>query len=166
MNGLPKLKYVKDHLCSSYELGKAKRSNFESKTVPSSKGRLHLLYMDLCGPMRVESVNGKKYILVFVDDCSRYTWTHFLISKNETPKVLINFIRMIHRGLQVRVVHTDRGTEFLNKTLHTYFAEEGINHRTKIARTPEQNDVVERQNRTLVEVARTTLRAVKLPLFF
>nr|GFB54927.1 retrovirus-related Pol polyprotein from transposon TNT 1-94 [Tanacetum cinerariifolium] len=61
--GLPKLKYVKDQLCSSCELSKAKRSTFKSKAVPSSKGRLNLHHMDLCGPMRVASINGKKYIL-------------------------------------------------------------------------------------------------------
>nr|GEY64118.1 retrovirus-related Pol polyprotein from transposon TNT 1-94 [Tanacetum cinerariifolium]GEY65856.1 retrovirus-related Pol polyprotein from transposon TNT 1-94 [Tanacetum cinerariifolium] len=66
--GLPKLKYVKDQLCSSYELSKVKRSSFKSKVVPCSKRRLHLLHMDLCGPMRVASINGKKYILVIVDD--------------------------------------------------------------------------------------------------
>nr|GEU32855.1 retrovirus-related Pol polyprotein from transposon TNT 1-94 [Tanacetum cinerariifolium] len=71
--GLPKLKYVKDQLCSSCKLSKAKRSSFKSKDVPSSKGRLNLLHMDLCGPMRVASINGKKYILVIVDDYSRYT---------------------------------------------------------------------------------------------
>ncbi|GJV44587.1 integrase, catalytic region, zinc finger, CCHC-type containing protein [Tanacetum coccineum] len=86
--GLPKLKYVKDQLCSSCEVSKAKRSSFKSKTVPSSKGRLNLLHMDLCGPMRVASINGKKYILVIVDDYSRYTWTLFLRSKDETPEVL------------------------------------------------------------------------------
>ncbi|GJW74990.1 retrovirus-related pol polyprotein from transposon TNT 1-94 [Tanacetum coccineum] len=62
VNGLPKLKYVKDQLCSSYELSKAKRSTFKTKTVPSSKGRLNLLHMDLCGLMRIESINGNKYI--------------------------------------------------------------------------------------------------------
>nr|GEW97403.1 hypothetical protein [Tanacetum cinerariifolium] len=77
--GLPKLKYVKDQLCSSCELSKAKRSSFKSKAVPSSKGRLNLLHMDLCGPMRVASINGKKYILVTVDDYSRYTSTLFLL---------------------------------------------------------------------------------------
>ncbi|GJU45036.1 retrovirus-related pol polyprotein from transposon TNT 1-94 [Tanacetum coccineum] len=71
--GLPKLKYVKDQLCSSCEISKAKRSSFKIKIVPSSKGRLNLLHMDLCGPMRVASINGKKYILVIVDDYSRYT---------------------------------------------------------------------------------------------
>nr|GEZ83205.1 hypothetical protein [Tanacetum cinerariifolium] len=85
--GLPKLKYIKDQLCSSYELSKAKRSSFKSKAVPSSKGRLNLLHMDLCGPMRVASINGKKYFLVIVDDYSRYTWTLFLHSKDETPEV-------------------------------------------------------------------------------
>ncbi|GKE95156.1 retrovirus-related pol polyprotein from transposon TNT 1-94 [Tanacetum coccineum] len=75
VNGLPKLKFVKDHMCSSYELGKAKRKSFHTKATPSSKRWLQLLHMDLCGPMRVESINGKKYVLIIVDDYSRYTWT-------------------------------------------------------------------------------------------
>ncbi|GJZ87932.1 integrase, catalytic region, zinc finger, CCHC-type containing protein [Tanacetum coccineum] len=83
--GLPKLKYVKDQLCSSCEVSKEKRSSFKTKAVPCSKGRLNLFHMDLCGPMRVASMNGKKYILVIVDDYSRYTWTLFLRSKDETP---------------------------------------------------------------------------------
>ncbi|GKD07280.1 retrovirus-related pol polyprotein from transposon TNT 1-94 [Tanacetum coccineum] len=142
---------------------------------PSSKRRLQILHMDLCGPMRVESFNGKKYVLVIVDDYSRYTWTHFLRSKDETPEVLINFLKLVQRGLyaQVRTARTNKGTEFLNKTLHAYFAkegiehqtstartpeqngvaEEGIEHQTSTARTPEQNGVAERRNRALVEVA-------------
>ncbi|GJR84271.1 retrovirus-related pol polyprotein from transposon TNT 1-94 [Tanacetum coccineum] len=135
--GLPKLKFIKDHLCSSCELRKAKRKSFHTKTTPSSKRRLQLLHMDLCGPMRVESINGKKYVLVIVDDYSRYTWTHFLRSKDETPEVLIDFLKLVQRGLhaQVRIVQTDRGTEFLNKTLHVYFAQEGIEDETSVART-------------------------------
>ncbi|GJX46382.1 retrovirus-related pol polyprotein from transposon TNT 1-94 [Tanacetum coccineum] len=102
VNGLSKLKYVKDQLCSSCELGKAKRSTFKTKIVPSSKGRLNLLHMDLCGPMRIESINGKKYTLVIVDDYSRYTWTHFLRSKDETPEVLKDFLKIIQRNLQAQ----------------------------------------------------------------
>nr|GEX37985.1 Gag-Pol polyprotein [Tanacetum cinerariifolium] len=143
--GLPKLKFVKDHLCSSCELGKAKRKSFPTKSTPSSKRRLQLLHMDLCGPIRVESINGKKYVLVVVDDYSRYTWTYFLRSKDETPEVLIDFLRLVQRGLhaQVRTVRTDKGTKFLNKTLHAFFAAEAIVHQTSIARTPEQNIIVE-----------------------
>nr|GFB85311.1 retrovirus-related Pol polyprotein from transposon TNT 1-94 [Tanacetum cinerariifolium] len=166
--GLPKLKFIKDHLCSYCELGKAKRKSFHSKLTLISKRRLHLLHMDLCGPIRVASINGKRYVLVIVDDYSRYTWTHFLRSKDETPEVLIDFLRLVQRGLQAQVivVQTDKGTEFLNQTLHAYFAAEGIQHQTSVARTPEQNGVVERRNRTLVEAARTMLSAAKVPLFF
>nr|GEU76282.1 hypothetical protein [Tanacetum cinerariifolium] len=166
--GLPKLKFVKDHLCSTCELGKAKRKSFQIKTTPNSKRRLHLLHIDLCGPMRVESINGRKYVLVIVDDYSRYTCTHFLRSKDETPEVLIDFLRLVQRGLhaQVRIVRTDKGTKFLNITLHAYFVSEEIQHQTSVARTPKQNGVVERRNRTLVEAARTMLSAAKVPLFF
>nr|GEU69588.1 hypothetical protein [Tanacetum cinerariifolium] len=86
VTGLPKLKFVKDHLCSSCELGKAKCKTFKTKTFPSSKRRLQILHMDLYGPMRVESFNGKKYVLIIVDDYSIHTWTHFLRSKDETPE--------------------------------------------------------------------------------
>ncbi|GJS06154.1 retrovirus-related pol polyprotein from transposon TNT 1-94 [Tanacetum coccineum] len=112
MTGLPKLKFVKDHLCSSCELGKAKCKSFKTKTTPSLKRWLQLLLIDLCGLMRVESINGKKYVLVIVDEYSRYTWTHFLRSKDETPEVLIDFLRLVQRGLhaQVRTVQTDKGT--------------------------------------------------------
>ncbi|GKD49187.1 retrovirus-related pol polyprotein from transposon TNT 1-94, partial [Tanacetum coccineum] len=81
---------------------KAKRSTFKTKTIPSLKGRLNLLHMDLCGPMRIESINGKKYILVIVDDYSRYTWTYFLRSKDETPEVLKDFLKMIQQNLQAQ----------------------------------------------------------------
>nr|GFC04614.1 retrovirus-related Pol polyprotein from transposon TNT 1-94 [Tanacetum cinerariifolium] len=128
--GLPKFKFVKDHLCTSCELGKAKRKSFQTKTTPSLKRWLQLLHMDLCGPMRVEIINGKKYVLVIVDDYSRYTWTHFLRSKKKHLKFsLIDFLGLVQRGLhaQVRTAQTDKGMEFLNKTLHAYFASEGIN---------------------------------------
>ncbi|GJT60434.1 retrovirus-related pol polyprotein from transposon TNT 1-94 [Tanacetum coccineum] len=89
-------------------------------------------------------------------------------TRNETPKVLKDFSTIRQRNLQAQVitVRTDRGTEFLNKTLHAYFKEEGIEHQTSTPRTPEQNGVVERRNRTLVEAARTMLSASKLPLSF
>nr|GFB07866.1 integrase, catalytic region, zinc finger, CCHC-type, peptidase aspartic, catalytic [Tanacetum cinerariifolium] len=71
--GLPKFKYHKEHLCPSCEQGKSKRASYPPKPVPNSRQRLHLLHMDLCGPMRIASINGKRYVLVIVDDYSRYT---------------------------------------------------------------------------------------------
>ncbi|GKF34674.1 retrovirus-related pol polyprotein from transposon TNT 1-94, partial [Tanacetum coccineum] len=113
-------------------------------------------------------INGKKYILVIVDDYSRYTWTLFLRTKDETPEVLKDYLKMIQPNLQAQVitVRTDRVTEFLNKILYAYFKEEGIEHQTSTPQTREQNGVVERRNRTLIEAARTVLSAFKLPLLF
>ncbi|GJV89892.1 retrovirus-related pol polyprotein from transposon TNT 1-94 [Tanacetum coccineum] len=86
VTGLPKFKYHKEHLCPSCEQGKSKRASHPPKPVLNSKQRLHLLYMDLCGPMRIASINGKRYVLLIVDDYSRYTWVHFLRSKDEAPE--------------------------------------------------------------------------------
>nr|GEV03240.1 retrovirus-related Pol polyprotein from transposon TNT 1-94 [Tanacetum cinerariifolium] len=93
--GLPKFKYHKEYLCPSFEQGKSKRKSHPPKPVPNSRQRLHLLHMDLCGPMRITSINGKRYILVIVDDYSRYTWVHFLRSKDEAPVVIITFLKRI-----------------------------------------------------------------------
>nr|GEW23281.1 retrovirus-related Pol polyprotein from transposon TNT 1-94 [Tanacetum cinerariifolium] len=84
-SGLPKFKYAKEHLCPSCEQGKSKRASHPPKPVPNSKQRLHQLHMDLCGPMQVTSINGKRYVLVIIDDYSQYTWVHFLRTKDETP---------------------------------------------------------------------------------
>ncbi|GJT56958.1 retrovirus-related pol polyprotein from transposon TNT 1-94 [Tanacetum coccineum] len=137
--GLPKLKYVKDQLCSSCVVTKAKKEFIQDKGCSKFKRTGNLLHMNLCGPMRVESINEKKYIMVIVDDYFRYTWTLFLRSKDETPEVLKDFLKMIQRNFQAQVitVRTEKGTEFLNKTLHAYFKEEGIEHQTSTPRTPE-----------------------------
>ncbi|GJW85774.1 integrase, catalytic region, zinc finger, CCHC-type containing protein [Tanacetum coccineum] len=92
VDGLPKFKYEKDHLCSACERGKSKKASHPIKLIPSDHSKLELLHMDLCGPMRVASINGKKYILVIVDDYSRYTWVYFLHSKDETPEIIKKFI--------------------------------------------------------------------------
>nr|GEU54044.1 putative RNA-directed DNA polymerase [Tanacetum cinerariifolium] len=110
--GLPKLKYVKDKLCSSCELSKAKRSSFKSKAVPSSKGRLNLLHMDLCGPMQVASINGKKYILVIVDDYSR--GTEFL---NKTLNAFFKEEGIEHQTSTARTLEQNDVVKRWNRTL-------------------------------------------------
>ncbi|GKB34298.1 retrovirus-related pol polyprotein from transposon TNT 1-94, partial [Tanacetum coccineum] len=114
-------------------MGKSKKKSHKPNFKDTNKEKLYLLHMDLCGLMRVASVNGKKYILVIVDDYSRFT--------------------------------TDNGTEFVNQTLHEYYEKVGISYETSVARSPQQNGVVERRNRTLIEAARTMLIYAKAPLF-
>nr|GFB56687.1 retrovirus-related Pol polyprotein from transposon TNT 1-94 [Tanacetum cinerariifolium] len=128
--GLSKFKYHKEHLCPSCEQGKSKRESRPPNPVPNSRQRLHLLHMNLCGPMRIASINGKRYILVIVDDYSRYTWVHFLRSKDEAPEVIIKFLKRITVLLQspVIIIRTDNGTEFKNQLLKVYFDSVGITH--------------------------------------
>nr|GFA08437.1 hypothetical protein [Tanacetum cinerariifolium] len=123
--------------------------------------------MDLYGPMRVASVNGKKYILVIVDDYSRFTWVKCLRSKDEALDFIIKFLRMIQVRLKipVRRIRTDNGTEFVNQTLREYYEKVGISPETSVARSLQQNGFVERHNLMLIEVSRTMLIYAKAPLF-
>nr|GEY30450.1 hypothetical protein [Tanacetum cinerariifolium] len=139
---LPKMKFEKDHLCFACEQGKIHQKHHKSKTAFASNKPLYLLHMDLCGPMRVESINGKRYVLVVVDDYSQYTWVFFLHYKDEASEV-----------------------RSLKKTLAKFFNEVGITQQFSAARTPQQNGVVERRNRTLVGAARPMLTFANLPLF-
>nr|GFC21338.1 retrovirus-related Pol polyprotein from transposon TNT 1-94 [Tanacetum cinerariifolium] len=109
VQGLPKMKFEKDHLCSACEQGKIHRKHHKSKTDFALNKPLYLLHMDLCGPMRVESINEKRYVLVVVDDYSWYTWVFFLHSKDEASEVIISFIKktQVNLQLQVQRVRTD-----------------------------------------------------------
>ncbi|GJW67723.1 retrovirus-related pol polyprotein from transposon TNT 1-94 [Tanacetum coccineum] len=123
LRGLPKLKFEKDHLCSACAIGKSKKQTHKPKSEDTNQEKLYLLHMNLCGPMRVASVNGKKYILIIVDDYSRFIWVKFLASKDEAPNFIIKFLKMIQVRLYVTIwnIRTDNGTEFVNQTLRSYY---------------------------------------------
>ncbi|GKE39079.1 retrovirus-related pol polyprotein from transposon TNT 1-94 [Tanacetum coccineum] len=121
---------------------KSKKSSHPLKTVNTNTEILNTLHMDLCGPMRVESINKKKYILVIVDDYTRFGWVRFLRTKDETPEVLKKFIVTTQRALNAR---TNNGTEFVNKTLTDFFESVGITHNISVPQSSQQNGVVERQ---------------------
>ncbi|GJT81712.1 putative ribonuclease H-like domain-containing protein [Tanacetum coccineum] len=157
VRGLPRLKFEKDHLCSACQLGKSKKFSHRPKSENTNMEVLHTLHMDLCGPMRVQSIKGKKYILVIMDDYSRFTWVKFLRSKDETPEFVTNFLKQIQVGLNKTV-------RFI-QVMSEYYEGVGIFHQKSIPRTPQQNGVVERRNRTLVEAARTMMIFSKAPMF-
>ncbi|GJZ04197.1 retrovirus-related pol polyprotein from transposon TNT 1-94 [Tanacetum coccineum] len=155
VRGLPRLKFEKDHVCSACVMGKSKKQSHKPKSEDTNQEKLYLMHMDLCGPMHVASVNGKKYILVIVDDYSRFIWVKFLASNDEASDFIIKFLKMIQVRLNavVRNIRTDNGTEFVNQTLRDYYEQVGISHETSVTQTPQQNGVVERRNRTLVKAA-------------
>ncbi|GJY93019.1 retrovirus-related pol polyprotein from transposon TNT 1-94 [Tanacetum coccineum] len=164
---LPKLKYTKDHLCSACQMGKSKKESHPYNPEPSTNEKLQMLHMDLCGPMRVESINKKRYTLVIIDDYSRFTWVKFLRTKDEASEIIIKILKQAQVSLNatVRYLRTDNGIEFLNQTLRNYMKEVIITHNTSTTRTLPQNTVVERRNRTLVKAARTMLIFSKSLLF-
>ncbi|GKA65779.1 retrovirus-related pol polyprotein from transposon TNT 1-94 [Tanacetum coccineum] len=139
VTGLPKFTYSKDHLCPSCEQGKSNKTPHKPTHVPNSTNMLHLLSMDLCRPIRVESINRKRYVQVIMDDYSCYTWVHFLISKDESPEVIIKFLNQIRVLLQALVINvrTDNGTELMNQVFKAYF--EDVGDQTSTVRTPQQN---------------------------
>ncbi|GJU65193.1 gag-pol polyprotein [Tanacetum coccineum] len=115
--------------------------------------------MDLCGPMRVESINGKKYVLVIVDDYSRYTWTHFLRSKDETPGVLIDFLTLVQRGLHANTPVQEQGETSSrhvdSSSMHTFYQHHPSAQRwtkdhplEQVIRTPSQSVRTRRQLET------------------
>ncbi|GJZ28056.1 retrovirus-related pol polyprotein from transposon TNT 1-94 [Tanacetum coccineum] len=139
--GIPRLKFQKDHLCSACALGKSRKSSHQPKAEDINQEKQYLLHMDLCGLMCVASINGKRYILVIVDDYSRFTWVRFLKTKDEAPAAIIKCIKNIQVCFKATIqnVRTDNGTEFVNQTLHEWYENVGIMHQTFIARTRQQN---------------------------
>ncbi|GJR94443.1 gag-pol polyprotein [Tanacetum coccineum] len=149
-----------------FSVGKSKKYTHKPKSENTIMEVLHTLHMNLCRPMRMHSINGKKYILVIVDDYSRFTWVKFLRSKDETPKFVIKFLKQIPVGLNkiIRYTRTNNGTEFVNQNLTEFYESVSITHQKSVLRTPQQNSVVERRNCTLVEATRTMMIFSKAPI--
>ena len=166
--GLPKLKFEKDKLCDACQKGKQTRVSFKSKNVVSTTRPLQLLHMDLFGPSRTMSFGGNYYALVIVDDFSRYTWTLFITHKSDSFQAFRKLAKVIQnkKNLKIASIRSDHGGEFENKDFELFCDEHGIEHNFSAPRTPQQNGVVERKNRSLEEIARTLLNDTSLPKYF
>ncbi|GJT20202.1 retrovirus-related pol polyprotein from transposon TNT 1-94 [Tanacetum coccineum] len=149
-------------------LGKQHRASCKTKAFNPITKPLFMLHMDLFGPTFVSSLMHKKYCLVVTDDYSRFSWVFFLTTKDETSEILKNFIKEVENLVdkKVKIIRSDNGTEFKNKVMDDFCREKGIKREYSVARTPQQNGVAERKNRTLIEAARTMLADSKLPTTF
>ncbi|GJZ39429.1 putative ribonuclease H-like domain-containing protein [Tanacetum coccineum] len=168
VRGLPTKLFQNDHTCVACQKGKQHKASCKAKLVSSISQTLQLLHMDLFGPTSVRSINHKTYCLVITDDFSRFSWTFFLRTKDETSAILKDFIRQIENQLnqKVKILRCDNGTEFKNKEVIEFCGFKGIKREYCNARTPQQNGVAERKNRTLIEAARTMLADSFLPNTF
>ncbi|GJS16927.1 retrovirus-related pol polyprotein from transposon TNT 1-94 [Tanacetum coccineum] len=168
VRNLPKLKYDK-HFCDTCKIRKQAHASHKAKNMDSTKTCLELLHMDLFGPSTIKSFGGNLYILVVVDDYSRYTWTRFLKTKNEAFEKFEILSRKIQNelGSSIIAIRTDHGREFDNEVqFGAYCDVQGITHNFSAPRTPQSNGVVERKNRTLQEMCRTMLNEQSIPQKF
>ncbi|GJX95346.1 retrovirus-related pol polyprotein from transposon TNT 1-94 [Tanacetum coccineum] len=157
--GLPLLVYSKDKPCSLCEKGKHHWASFKTKQTSSIKKCLHLLHMDLFGPITPRFINHEKYTLVIIDEYSRYTRVYFLKKKSQAPETVMSFIKRVENqnDIKVKQLRTNNGIEFRNNILINFCDEERISQNFYSSYTPEQNGVAERKNKTLIEAARTML---------
>ncbi|GKA99259.1 putative ribonuclease H-like domain-containing protein, partial [Tanacetum coccineum] len=168
VRGLPLKLFENNQTCVACQKGKQHKASCKSKTVSSISQPLHMLHMDLFGPTFVKSLMKKMYCLVVTDDYSRFSWVFFLATKDETSDILKSFITRVENLIdqKVKVIRCDNGTEFKNKEMNQFCERKGIKREFSVARTPQQNRVAERKNRTLIEAVGKMLADSKLPTTF
>src|SRR5438034_2119181 len=161
--GLTNVIFEEDKVCGACQAGKQHGAPHPSKNVVSTTRPLEFLHMDLFGPVAYISIGGNKYGFVIVDDYSRLTWVFFLQDKSEVQETFKKFARRAQNEFDVKIrrIRSDNGSEFKNTSIEEFLDEEGIKHEFSAPYTPQQNGVVERKNRTLIEAARTMLDEYK-----
>jgi transposase InsO family protein len=161
--GLTNVHFEKDRVCSACQAGKQVGSHHPHKNIMTSDRPLELLHMDLFGPIAYISIGGSKYCLVIVDDYSHFTWVFFLQEKTQSQETLKGFLGRAQNefGLRIKKIRSDNGMKFKNSQIEGFLEDEGIKHEFSSPYTPQQNGVVERKNRTLLDMARTMLDEYK-----
>jgi transposase InsO family protein len=161
--GLTNVHFEKDMVCSVCQSGKQVGTHHPHKNIMTTDRPLELLHMDLFSPIAYKSIGGSKYCLVIVDDYSCFTWVFILQEKSQTQETLKGFLRRAQNEFELRIkkIRSDNGTEFKNSQIEGFLEDEGIKHEFSSPYTPQQNGVVERKNRTLLDMARTMLDEYK-----
>ncbi|KAL2246003.1 UNVERIFIED_CONTAM: Retrovirus-related Pol polyprotein from transposon TNT 1-94 [Sesamum indicum] len=158
---------VQENICETCPLAKQQRLSFPL-SVSTSDFCFDLMHIDLWGPYNEYSISRCNYMMTIVDDHSRCTWVFLMKQKSETTSLLIDFHKMILTQFdkRIKIVRTDNGSEFLGQQIVDFYKREGIIHQTTCTYTPQQNGVVERKHKHLLEVARSLMFQSKLPKMF
>lgn len=163
--GLPDIK-VQSEVCNGCLMSKQTRKGFPSQATYSANRVLEIVHGDLCGPISPATTAGNKYLFLLVDDYSRVMWGYLLKNKDESFEAFKRFRAQVENGKnrKVGIFRTDRGGEFTSKQFISYCEEAGITRQFTAPYSPQQNGVVERRNRTVIEMARSFLKEKQLPL--
>nr|GFB04736.1 putative ribonuclease H-like domain-containing protein [Tanacetum cinerariifolium] len=168
VRGLPTKIFENNHTYVACQKGKQHRPSCRSKPVSSVSHPLQRLHMDLFRPTFVKNLNKKSYYLVVTGDYTRFSWVFFLATKDETSAILKTFITGIENQInhKVKIIRCNNRTDFKNYNLNQFCGMKRIKREFSVARTRQQNGVVERKNRTLIEAVRTMLADLLLPIPF
>ena len=145
--------------CKSCVEGKIHRQPFPREGGKGSTKLLGLVHSDVCGELNVKSLGGAKYFLTFVDDNTRYVWVYLLKHKSEVFDKFLEWKALVENssGHKLKALRTDNGGEYVSNEMKSFLKKEGVSHELTVPKTPEQNGVAERLNRTLVEAVRSML---------
>ena len=166
--GLPKFEKIEKCICGPCQMGKQVKSKHLSVTEVQTSRPQELLHIDLMGPTRVQSLGEKKYILVVVDDFTRYTWVMLLRDKAKAPEKMIHLCKklQVEKGIVIARIRSDHGREFENTKLVTFCNDQGTHQEFSSPKTPQQNGIVERKNRVVQEMACVMIHNKKMPKSF
>ncbi|KAE8707740.1 TMV resistance protein N-like [Hibiscus syriacus] len=167
VKGLPRINHP-DQLCEGCLAGKKFRKSFPKESETRAKKPLELIHTDVCGPIKLSSLGNNNYFLLFIDDFSRKTWVYFLKQKSEVFEVFKKFKAAVEResGRKIKAMRSDRGGEFTSREFQEFCEANGIRRPMTVLRSPQQNGVAERKNRTILDMARSMLKSKKLPKEF
>jgi hypothetical protein len=162
---LPKISKPYESVCKPCQIGKLTRTQFKSKTFPSTEKPLQLVHMDLCGPSRKEGTGKENYFMLIIDDYSRLTWVAFFKEKSEALEKFKVFKALTENqtGKRLKAVRSDRGGEFSSGNFKEFCDKNGIKREYTIPKTPQQNGVVERKNRSVQQMARSMMNERNIP---
>lgn len=157
-----------NQVCEGCLLGKHARNSFPKEATSRATNPLQLIHTDLCGPITPPSLGKNNYFILFIDDFSRKTWVYFLKEKSQAFEAFKIFKAMVEKekGLKIKSMRSDRGGEFLSKDFIKYCENNGIRRFLTAPYSPQQNGVVERKNRTILNMVRSMLKNKKMPKEF
>ncbi|KAJ4716957.1 Retrovirus-related Pol polyprotein from transposon TNT 1-94 [Melia azedarach] len=167
VRGLPYINHP-NQLCEGCLHGKQFRKSFPKESTFRAKKPLELIHADVCGPFKPRSLGNNNYFLLFIDDFSRKTWIYLLKQKSEVFGAFKKFKAAVEKesGRQIKAMRTDRGGEFTSKEFQEFCEANGIRRFLTVPRSPQQNGVAERKNRTILNIARSMLKSKRLPKEF
>jgi len=153
-----------EQVCHGCLVGKQVRASFPNATSFKAVKPLQLVYVDLCGPITPATPTGNKYFMLFVDDFSRRMHVYMLKSKDQACDVFVKYKAETENqtSYKIKTLRSDRGGEFLPRIFAGVCEEAGIRRQLTAPYSPRQNGVVERRNRTVMEMARSMLKGMKI----